>query len=89
MSLYSFEGTNLLLKTNVCDILVYMKPTDTLTSSEAAALLGVKQSRVRQLILAGRLPALKFGRDWLIERKAIEKFAKLPRPNGRPAKGPK
>ncbi len=37
-----------------------------LTTDEAAAQLGVSVDRVRALIHAGRLPAEKHGRDWLI-----------------------
>lgn len=37
-----------------------------LTTKQAAKALGVSAPRVRQLILAGRLPAVKFGRDLMI-----------------------
>jgi excisionase family DNA binding protein len=37
-----------------------------ITSTELAERAGVTQSRVRQLCLAGKLPARKVGRDWLI-----------------------
>jgi excisionase family DNA binding protein len=47
-------------------------PSDTLTTAEAAALLNVNASRVRQLILSGRLPAEKHGRDWAIKREDAE-----------------
>lgn len=33
----------------------------------AAKRLGVSQDRVRALIIAGRLPAKKLGRDWFID----------------------
>lgn len=39
-----------------------------LTTTEAAAALGVSVRRVRALVKAGRLPAVKFGRDWLIKQ---------------------
>lgn len=38
------------------------------TTSEAAYFLGVSRARVRQVILAGKLPAKKIGRDWMIEK---------------------
>lgn len=38
-----------------------------LTTQQAAAELGVTDSRVRQLILDGRLPAEKFGRSHMIK----------------------
>ena len=37
-----------------------------LTSEEAATRLGVTPARVRQMIIAGRLPAQRFGRSHMI-----------------------
>jgi excisionase family DNA binding protein len=37
-----------------------------LTTKEAAARLGITAGRVRQMVLAGQLPAQKFGRDLVI-----------------------
>ena len=55
------------------------------TTAQAAEYLGVTPSRVRQLILENRLPAIKVGRDQLIKRNDLEKFATIPRPRtGRP-----
>ena len=45
-----------------------------LTTKQAAKALRVNDSRVRQLILSGRLPAIKFGRDWIIQKKDLKKF---------------
>ncbi len=53
-----------------------------LTTVQAAKALKVNDSRVRQLILAGRLPAQKFGRDWLIQKKDLKLVAN--RKPGRP-----
>ena len=39
-----------------------------ISTSEAAKELGVTTIRVRALISAGRLPAQKIGRDWIIRR---------------------
>jgi excisionase family DNA binding protein len=39
-----------------------------LTTQQAAAVLGVTDSRVRQLIIDGKLPAQKFGRSHMIKR---------------------
>ena len=39
----------------------------TLTTKEAAERLGVSAARVRQMVLDGRLPAEKFGRDLMIK----------------------
>jgi excisionase family DNA binding protein len=53
-------------------------------TKKAAELLCVNDSRVRQLILAGRLPAMKIGRDWIIKEKDLKKVAD--RKHGRPRK---
>jgi excisionase family DNA binding protein len=58
-----------------------------LTTSQAAKFLGVSPSRIRQLILEGRLPATKVGRDQLIKEFDLIVFAELPRSRtGRPLK---
>ena len=41
---------------------------DFLTTSEAATILKVTNTRIRQMILAGRLPSQKRGRDHFIRR---------------------
>lgn len=56
-----------------------------LTTNEAAARLGVNASRVRQLVLAGRLPATKRGRDLFIKEKDLKLVTNRPR-TGRPKK---
>ena len=38
-----------------------------LTAKQAAVKLGVNDSRIRQLISSGKLPAEKYGNLWLIE----------------------
>jgi excisionase family DNA binding protein len=55
-----------------------------LNTRQAAQALNVNDSRVRQLILAGRLPAQKIGRDWIIFEKDLKKVAN--RKPGRPWK---
>jgi excisionase family DNA binding protein len=55
-----------------------------LTTSEAAEALGVSPPRIRQLILEGRLPATRRGRDLLIERADLRAVAV--RKVGRPPK---
>jgi len=54
-----------------------------LTTKQAGKALKVNESRVRQLILAGRLPAQKFGRAWMIKEKDLAKVAdrKVGNPN--------
>ncbi|HYP02865.1 MAG TPA: helix-turn-helix domain-containing protein [Pyrinomonadaceae bacterium] len=56
----------------------------TLTTQEAAERLGISAIRVRQLISAGRLPAEKFGRDYMIKEEDLELVAD--RKPGRPPK---
>jgi len=59
----------------------------TLTTREAAERLGVSPARVRQLVLAGDLPAEKFGRDLMIKEGDLKLVAD--RPMGRPPKAAK
>ena len=49
---------------------------DKITTTEAAALLGVTPQRVRALIKAGILEAEKWGRDWQISAESVEKRRK-------------
>ena len=53
-----------------------------LTTAQAATILQISRSRILKLIEAGRLPAKKFGRDWLIRLDDLE-LVKVRRP-GRP-----
>ena len=57
-----------------------------LTTKEAAERLGITVTRVQQLILAGRLPAEKKGRDYFIKDEDL-KLVKDRKP-GRPRKSP-
>ncbi len=43
-----------------------------MTTEKAAEHLGVQPSRVRQLALAGTIPAKKFGRDWMFQRADLD-----------------
>jgi len=45
-----------------------------LTTEQAAAALGVNDSRVRQLIRAGELKAHQFGRAYLLEPEEVKKL---------------
>ena len=53
-----------------------------LTTAQAARILKVTASRVRQLILAGRLPATKHGRDLVVKEQDLikVKYRKVGRP---------
>ena len=55
-----------------------------INTKKASKLLGVNVQRVRQLIAAGRLPAQKVGRDWVIREWDLSKVAD--RKHGRPRK---
>jgi len=57
---------------------------DLLTTNETAHALGISPRRVRQLIRAGMLPAVRVGRDWGIRASAVAGYC--PRPTGRPKK---
>jgi excisionase family DNA binding protein len=55
-----------------------------LTTAEAAAILGLTRRRVLALIRAGLLKAEKPGRDWVVDRDSVERLKKIDRPRGRP-----
>lgn len=63
--------------------LVPWRPHNPITTYQAAEELGVGVSRIRQLILRGRLPAVKQGRDWMIARADLDLIRD--RKPGRPA----
>ena len=48
-----------------------------LTTKQAAQILGLNASRVRQLILSGELPAEKIGRDHAINPDVVQVFKLL------------
>jgi excisionase family DNA binding protein len=54
------------------------------TTEQAAKLLEISPSRIRQFVLAGRLPATKIGRDLFIKEQDLKKFQKINRPHERP-----
>lgn len=48
-----------------------------ITTTEAAKLLGLTTiRRVRQLIETGKLKAVKFGRDWQVDKESLEEYIK-------------
>ena len=57
-----------------------------ISTQEAAERLGLSDSRVRGLILAGRLKATKIGKVWIIDTKDLA--AVRHRKMGRPRKNP-
>lgn len=58
-----------------------------LTTRQAAERLGVSDSRIRQLILEGKLVAVKAGRDWLIKTSDLRLMEKRKTKPGPAAKG--
>ena len=54
------------------------------TSAEAGIYLGISTRLVRQYCHRGRIEAEKVGRDWIIRKGALDKFAKVPRNVGNP-----
>lgn len=64
-----------------------MNKQNLITTAEAAEILGVHQSRIYALIKAERLPAIRFGKSWIIEKSDLN-LVKERKP-GRPKKGKK
>ncbi len=50
--------------------------TTTLTTEEAARLLGISAATVRQSIRRGALAATRHGRDWYLTRAEIDRYAR-------------
>jgi len=48
-----------------------------LSTADAAERLGYTVQHTRLLIREGKLAATKFGRDWLVERQAVERLRAL------------
>lgn len=57
-----------------------------LTTAEAAAALGVSRSLVLKLIASGQLKARRHGRDWQIDRSALNAVLPRPKPGPKPKK---
>lgn len=57
-----------------------------LTASTVATRLGISRGRVYALIHSGRLPAVKWGRDWMIAESDLKfvKVRKVGYPKGKP-----
>jgi len=56
------------------------RPEDTVSLPEAAKLLGVHYMTAYRYVRTGRLEASSVGGVWLVERRAIERFVRLPAP---------
>jgi molybdopterin-binding protein len=55
---------------------------DTMNVSEAAALLHVNVKRVQRLARGGKLPATRVGRQWLFNRRDLERMLRGRAPAG-------
>ena len=53
-------------------------------STEAAAYLGLTDSMVRKYCREGEIHADRVGRNWVITKKELDRFKKIPRPVGNP-----
>ena len=58
--------------------------SDLLSLTDASALLGVSSERVRQLVVAGDLPGVRFGNAWAVSRESIDSRRQLSNRRGRP-----
>ena len=60
---------------------------DYCTTTEAAALLGIKVNSVNHLIASGKLIAQQVGRTWLVFKPSIEEYYRTKAASGQPATG--
>ncbi len=58
--------------------------SDLLSLADASALLGVSPERVRQLVVAGDLPGVRFGNAWAVPRDSIDARRHVSNRRGRP-----
>ncbi len=45
-----------------------------LTINEVSFLLGLSNSYTRSLVNSGRIPGIKFGRDWVVDGEIVEQY---------------
>ena len=91
--IYAYEAIKLQAKRFYDDTLIAEKLRNNepswkpyaLTTTQAAAILGVIPRRVQALIRAGKITASKHGRDWLVDAESVEAY-RLTRKNGAPSK---
>ena len=57
-----------------------------LTTKQVADELGVTRMLILRFIKKGRLKAIKVGDIWLLDRRDVDAFSRIPRKTGRPAK---
>ncbi len=59
-------------------------PSNLVSLSDASSILGVSSERVRQLVVAGDLPAQRFGNAWAVPMDAVVARRHASRSGGRP-----
>lgn len=59
------------------------KLEDYVTIQEGAELTGLSRTHVRRLVVAGRVEGLKVGRDWLVDRAALQTYSEKAQALGR------
>jgi excisionase family DNA binding protein len=55
-------------------------------TDKAAEILGIKRRQVQNLVKNGKLPAMKVGRDLILDEDEVRRFATVPRKPGRKPK---
>jgi len=58
--------------------------SDLVSLADASQLLGVSSERVRQLVVAGDLPGVRFGNAWAVPRDAVAARRQASNRRGRP-----
>lgn len=60
---------------------------DLLTTTEAAEITGLSRDRITQYCRAGTIPAMKIGRDWVINREDLAGITRQRKPKQRRGEG--
>jgi excisionase family DNA binding protein len=58
--------------------------SDLVSLADASVLLGVSSERVRQLVIAGDLPGVRFGNAWAVPRESVDARRRASNRRGRP-----
>ncbi len=58
--------------------------SDLVSLADASVLLGVSSERVRQLVIAGDLPGVRFGNAWAVPRESVDARRQVSNRRGRP-----
>jgi excisionase family DNA binding protein len=63
---------------------IYPMGSNLLSLADASVLLGVSSERVRQLVVAGDLPGVRFGNAWAVPRDSVDARRQVSNRRGRP-----